>query len=56
MLFALLVGGSLELVMNGPAGRLYHHVGLYGYVFAWLAALVIAYRPTFRSLPLATAA
>ncbi len=47
VLFALLVGGSLELVMNGPTGRLYHHIGLYGYVVAWLAALVLAYRPTF---------
>ena len=47
VLFALLVGGSLELVMNGPTGRLYHHIGLYGYVFAWLAALVIAYKPIF---------
>ncbi len=47
VLFALLVGGSLELTMNGPTGHLYHHIGLYGYVFAWLAALVIACRPTF---------
>jgi hypothetical protein len=42
VLFALLVGGSLALMMNGPTGRLYHHIGLYGYVFAWLAALVVA--------------
>ena len=48
VLFALLVGGSLELVMNGPTGYLYHHIGLYGYVVAWLAALVLAYKPTFR--------
>ena len=47
VLFALLVGGSLELAMNGPTGHLYHHIGLYGYMLAWLAALVIAYRPTF---------
>ncbi len=47
VLFALLVGGSLELAMNGPTGFLYHHIGLYGYVFAWLAALVLAFRPTF---------
>lgn len=47
ILFALLVGGSLELAMNGPTGILYHHIGLYGYLFAWLAALVIAYKPTF---------
>jgi FtsH-binding integral membrane protein len=47
VLFALLVGGALELVMNGPTGYLYHHVGLYGYPVAWAAALVIAYKPTF---------
>ena len=47
VLFALLVGGSLELVMNGPTGYLYQHIGLYGYPVAWAAALVIAYRPTF---------
>ena len=51
VLFALVVGGSLELVMNGPTGRLYHHVGLYGYVVAWLAALVLAYKPIFRGAP-----
>ncbi len=61
ILFALLVGGSLELTMNGPSGVLYHHIGLYGYVVAWLAALVIAFRPTFgrswgRSSAPATAA
>jgi hypothetical protein len=47
VLVTLLLGGSLEFVMNGPTGFLYHHIGLYGYVFAWLAALVIAYKPTF---------
>ncbi len=49
VLFVLLVGGTLELMMNGPTGYLYHHVGLFGYVFAWLAALVLAYNPTFRA-------
>jgi hypothetical protein len=49
VLFVLLVGGGLELVMNGPTGYLYHHVGLYGYLVAWAAALVIAFNPTFRS-------
>jgi hypothetical protein len=48
VLFALVVGGSLELVMNGPTGSLYHHVGLYGYPVAWAAALAIAFKPTFR--------
>ena len=47
VLFVTLVGGGLELTMNGPTGYLYHHIGLYGYVAAWLAALVIAYPPTF---------
>jgi hypothetical protein len=47
VLFALLAGGSLELVMDGPTGYLYHHIGLYGYPLAWAAALVIAYKPTF---------
>ena len=50
LLFALLVGGSLELAMTGPAGYLYHHIGLYGYPLAWAAALVIAYKPTFVGL------
>jgi hypothetical protein len=50
VLFALLAGGSLELVMNGPVGYLYQHVGLYGYLVAWAAALVIAYKPTFVGL------
>ena len=47
VLFVTLVGGGLELVMNGPGGYLYQHIGLYGYVVAWLSALVIAYTPTF---------
>lgn len=51
VLFVTLVGGGLEIVMDGPTGRLYHHVGLYGYVAAWLAALAIAYHPTFAASP-----
>jgi hypothetical protein len=47
VLFILLVGGSLELVMNGPTGRMYQHIGIYGYTLAWLAALVVAYKPVF---------
>src|SRR6185503_18133701 len=47
VLFVTLVGGGFELKMNGPTGYLYHHIGLYAYVAAWLAALVIAYTPTF---------
>ena len=49
VLFVTLVGGGLELTMNGPTGYLYHHIGLYGYVVAWLAALGVAYEPTFSS-------
>jgi hypothetical protein len=48
VLFALLSGGSLELAANGPSGFLYNHIGLYGYVLAWLAALVLAYTPIFH--------
>ena len=47
VLFVLLVGGTLELTMNGPTGYLYHHVGLYGYVAAWIAGLVLAREATF---------
>ena len=38
-------------IEHGPA-----HVGLYGYVVAWAAALVTAYRPTFRSATMYTRA
>ena len=47
VLFVTMVGGGLELAMNGPTGILYHHIGLYGYPVAWLAALAIAYTRTF---------
>jgi FtsH-binding integral membrane protein len=49
VLLVTVVGGGLELAMNGPTGHLYHHIGLYAYVAAWLAALVLAYEPTFSS-------
>jgi hypothetical protein len=58
VLFALVVGGTLELLMNGPAGLLYHHgfapnttpggEALYGYLVAWTAALALAHGPVFR--------
>ena len=59
LLFACLAGGSLELVMNGPTGILFRHgfsnadslpqgTFLFGYLFAWLAALTISYPPIFR--------
>jgi hypothetical protein len=59
LLFASLAGGSLELVMNGPTGILFRHgfsyaeslpqgTVVFGYLFAWLAALAISCRPIFR--------
>jgi hypothetical protein len=59
LLFVLLAGGTLELVMNGPLGILFQHglnpiesipqgTVLFGYLFAWMAALVISWRPSFR--------
>jgi hypothetical protein len=58
VLFALVVGGTLEVMMNGPGGLLFQHgfsttesipegMALFGYPFAWLAALFIAWRPIF---------
>lgn len=44
---SVLLGGGLELAMNGPTGYLYHPVVLYGYAAAWLAALGIGYNTTF---------
>jgi hypothetical protein len=70
VLFALLVGGTLEMVMDGPTGFLFQHglghdstpggEGIYGYLFAWVAALVMAYKPVFgpeterRAMPVIT--
>ena len=62
LLFALVVGGTFEVVMNGPTGLLFQHgfsttesipngMALFGYLFAWLAALVIAWRPVFAGGP-----
>ena len=57
VLFALLVGGTLEVVMNGPTGLLFQHgfgpestpggEAIFGYPLAWLAGLAIGYRPIF---------
>lgn len=58
LLFAFLVGGTIEVVVDGPTGLLFQHglsssrslpggTVLWGYLFAWLAALVIAYPPIF---------
>jgi hypothetical protein len=55
VLLVALVGGGFELAMNGPTGHLYHHVGLYGYPVAWIAALVLAYEPIFvRGTPVSS--
>jgi hypothetical protein len=62
LLFVLLAGGTLELVINGPTGILFQHglnpaesspqgTSLFGYLFAWLAALAISWGPIFRSRP-----
>lgn len=58
VLIAFLIGGALEVVMNGPTGLLHQHgfasgttpggEAIFGYPFAWLAALVMAYKPIFR--------
>jgi len=62
LLFALIVGGGFDLVMGGlwfgHGSPLYQVLGepvqgfgwefLSTYVIAWIAALAIAYKPTFR--------
>ncbi len=59
LLLAFLVGGTIEVVANGPTGLMFQHgfstaqslpygTVLFGYLFAWLAALVLAYPPIFR--------
>ncbi len=55
LLFALVVGGSVELIVNGPTGMLFQHTFppnstpganmLFAYQFAWAAALLISWRP-----------
>lgn len=57
VLLALLVGGTLEVVMNGPTGLLFQHgfgpestpggEAIFGYALAWLAALALGYKPIF---------
>lgn len=58
LLGVLAVGGSLEILFNGPAGLWFQHgfgsdsrpegMALFAYPVAWVTALVIAYRPIFR--------
>ena len=58
LLGVLVVGGGLEILLNGPAGLWFHHgfgsdsrpagMALFAYPVAWVAALAISYRPIFR--------
>jgi len=57
LLGLLVLGGGMELLLNGPTGLLFQHgigsdsrpegMALYAYPIAWAVALVIAYRPIF---------
>jgi len=57
LLAAVIVGGSVEVVMNGPAGLLYRHTSppnpiaganlLWLYLVAWVGALLISRRAVF---------
>ncbi len=59
LLSALAVGGSVEIIVNGPTGLLYQHTFppngvtganlLFVYLFAWAAALLISWRPVFAT-------
>jgi len=61
LLGVLVVGGGLEILLNGPAGLLFQHgfgstsrpggMALFAYPVAWVTALAIAYRPIFRPQP-----
>ena len=61
LLGVLVVGGGLEILLNGPVGLWFHHgfgsdsrpegMALFAYPVAWIAALVISYRPIFRREP-----
>ena len=57
LLFAFVVGGSIEIIVNGPTGLLFQHTSppnsvvganlLFVYLVAWAAALLISWRPVF---------
>jgi len=59
LLLALVVGGSIEIIVNGPRGLLYQHTfppnGITGanllfvYLFAWTAALLISRHTVFAA-------
>jgi hypothetical protein len=61
LLGLLVVGGGLEILLNGPAGLVFQHgfgpdsqpggMALFAYPVAWVTALAIAYRPIFRPQP-----
>ncbi len=59
LLVALVVGGSVEIIVNGPVGLLYQHTFppngipganlLFVYLFAWTAALLVSRRTIFAA-------
>ncbi len=61
LLYAFIAGGSIEVIMNGPAGLLFQHTTppntnaganlLWTYVIAWGVALVISWKPIFQRVP-----
>lgn len=61
LLGVLVVGGGLEILLNGPAGLWFQHgfgsnsqpegMALFAYPVAWVTALAISYRPIFRPEP-----
>ena len=61
LLVALVIGGSVEVVVNGPAGLLFQHTSppnpipganaLWAYLVAWAAALLISRPAVFGARP-----
>ncbi len=57
LVFALVVGGAIEIIVNGPTGLLYKHTFppngipganlLFVYLLAWTAALLVSRRAVF---------
>jgi hypothetical protein len=57
LLTALIIGGSIDVITNGPAGLLYKHTSppnpipganvLWTYLFAWAAALLVSWSTVF---------
>jgi hypothetical protein len=65
LLGVLVVGGGLEILLNGPTGLWFQHgfgsdsrpggMGLFAYPVAWVTALAVTYLPIFQSQPAPTA-